>query len=158
MVASEKTLETVSRKPCPGKNTKWSKILVGREQMRAFSFQVIGKTDKGQQQISVLTMKGKIHNNKREVKWEKGGSDWFITACTLGNHRLCSRQMIFRVSAKQKQVSWLWLANVCNSPAAHWLGVSYYAVSESGLTSDIVGHLSDFAFINLHCPIDCSCG
>lgn len=153
MVTSEKTLEIVNRtkkgkKPCPDKNTKWAKILVGREQMRACSFQVIGKTDKGQQQISILTMKGKIHNNKREVKWEKGGSDWFITACTLGNHHLCSHQMILRVSAKQNLVFWLWLADVCNSPAAHSLVVSYYAVSESDLTSDIVGHLSDFAYTN----------
>lgn len=36
--------------------------------MRACSFQVIGKTDKGQLQISILTMKEKIHNSKREVK------------------------------------------------------------------------------------------
>lgn len=102
-ITSGKTLKIVNRtkkgkRLCPDKNIKWTKVLVGREQMGACSFQVIGKTDKERQQISILTMKGKIHNNKREVKWEKGGSDWFITACTLGNHHLLSFQMILRVT------------------------------------------------------------
>lgn len=156
MVTSEKTLKIVNRtrkgkKPCPDRNIKWTKILVDREQMRACSFRVIGKTDKRQQQISILTIKGKIHNNKREVKWEKEGSDWFITACTLGNHHLCSFKITLRVCAKQNQISCLWLADLCKSPAANSFGVSYYAVSISDFTSDILGHLLDFSYINIFC-------
>lgn len=71
--------------------------------------------------------------------------------------------MILRVHAKQNQVSPLWLAEVCHSPAALSFNVSYdtgyKAVSKSDLPSDTVGHLLHFAYIltfcaELHCPID----